>query len=369
MSLEDTLSQFNVYDAKKYFRKAQNMVYSYSDVESKVREATNNEPWGASSTLMEQIAQATYNFKERGEVLALIVKRFTEKQGNEWRQIYKALQLLEYLVKRGSEKFIDDSRSVLRLVQLLESFHYIDSQGRDQGVNVRNKAKQLVELLQDDTQLRQERKKARETHNKYQGIAGGAGAGSRTTNLNPHAGFTTSTAAGISVSADFDSDQEEENDQPYTASDNTRFTFSDEPAVSAPAGGDLLQDEAQNNNDEDDDEFGEFQLNTGLNNAATTPQQDLFADLSAVNTTTNANASHTPVVPAIAQPKTADPFSSLFTNAKTWEGSTTANTPPTNTANTNNSANDDDDLFGDLTSAQPTTQTAKNDGEIDLLSF
>lgn len=60
MSLEDTLANMSLYDAKKYFRKAQNVVFNYTEMEGKVREATNNEPWGASSTLMDQISQGTY---------------------------------------------------------------------------------------------------------------------------------------------------------------------------------------------------------------------------------------------------------------------------------------------------------------------
>ena len=34
----------------------------------------------------------------------MIYKRFTEKSAEEWRQIYKALQLMEFLVKNGSER-------------------------------------------------------------------------------------------------------------------------------------------------------------------------------------------------------------------------------------------------------------------------
>jgi len=36
-------------------------VMNYTEMEAKVREATNNEPWGASSTLMQEIANGTYN--------------------------------------------------------------------------------------------------------------------------------------------------------------------------------------------------------------------------------------------------------------------------------------------------------------------
>lgn len=132
-----------------------------TEMESKVREATNNEPWGAPTTLMSQIASGTYNYREREEVVGFIFRRFTEKAANECRQIYKSLQLLEYLIKNGSERVIDDVRANLSLIQMLKSFHYIDSKGRDQGINVRNRSKNLIALLNDDSLVRTERKKAR----------------------------------------------------------------------------------------------------------------------------------------------------------------------------------------------------------------
>ena len=213
MSIDNGLSNLTLYDAKKYFRKAQNVVFNYTEMEAKVREATNNEPWGASSTLMEQIAQGTYNYREREEILGMIFRRFTEKTASEWRQIYKALQLLDYLIRHGAERFIDDTRANLSLIKMLESFHYIDSQGRDQGINVRNRAHELALLLDDDAKVRAERKKARETAKKYKGVAGGAPSSYLPASaINTTAGFGRSTRHGLSVSADYDSDAEENTD-------------------------------------------------------------------------------------------------------------------------------------------------------------
>lgn len=107
----------------------------------------------------------------------MIYKRFTEKSAEEWRQIYKALQLMEFLVKNGSERVIDDARSHLSLLKMLRQFHYIDQNGKDQGINVRNRSKELTDLLSDVDRIRQERKKARATKNKYTGVEGGAGLG------------------------------------------------------------------------------------------------------------------------------------------------------------------------------------------------
>ena len=50
--------------------------------------------------------------------MPMIYKRFTEKSAEEWRQIYKALQLMEFLVKNGSERVIDDARSHLSLLKM-----------------------------------------------------------------------------------------------------------------------------------------------------------------------------------------------------------------------------------------------------------
>jgi epsin len=109
--------------------------------------------------------------------MPMIYKRFTEKSAEEWRQIYKALQLMEFLVKNGSERVIDDARSHLSLLKMLRQFHYIDQNGKDQGINVRNRSKELTDLLGDVDRIRQERKKAKATKNKYGGVEGGAGLG------------------------------------------------------------------------------------------------------------------------------------------------------------------------------------------------
>ncbi|EMD64111.1 hypothetical protein COCSADRAFT_117129 [Bipolaris sorokiniana ND90Pr] len=176
-SLKDQVSNLTLYDLKAGFRKAQNAVMNYTEMEAKVREATNNEPWGASSTALQEIANATFNYQLLNEIMPMIYKRFTEKASEEWRQIYKALQLLEYLIKHGSERVIDDARSHVSLLKMLRQFHYIDQNGKDQGINVRNRAKELAELLSDVDRIRTERKKARANRSKFGGVEGGAGMG------------------------------------------------------------------------------------------------------------------------------------------------------------------------------------------------
>ena len=124
----------------------------------------------------------------------MIYKRFTEKSAEEWRQIYKALQLMEFLVKNGSERVVDDARSHLSLLKMLRQFHFIDQNGKDQGINVRNRSKELTDLLSDVEKIRAERKKARSTRNKYGGVEGGASFGLGGSGSQRYGGFGSETA-------------------------------------------------------------------------------------------------------------------------------------------------------------------------------
>ncbi|KAK4935620.1 hypothetical protein LTR28_010323, partial [Elasticomyces elasticus] len=121
--------------------------------------------------------------------MPMIYKRFTEKSAEEWRQIYKALQLMEFLIKNGSERVIDDARSHLSLLKMLRQFHFIDQNGKDQGLNVRNRSKELADLLSDVDRIRAERKKARTTRNKYGGVEGGVGIGGSMSSSSRYGGF------------------------------------------------------------------------------------------------------------------------------------------------------------------------------------
>lgn len=144
---------------------------------------------------MNEIANGTFNYMQLNEIMPMIYKRFTEKTAEEWRQIYKALQLLEFLIKNGSERVIDDARSHMSLLKMLRQFHYIDMNGKDQGINVRNRSKELAELLADVERIRTERKKARATRNKYGGVEGGAGIGGSGSS-GRYGGFGSETGGG-----------------------------------------------------------------------------------------------------------------------------------------------------------------------------
>jgi epsin len=106
----------------------------------------------------------------------------------------QALQLLEFLVKNGSERVVDDARSHLSLIRMLRQFHYIDQNGKDQGINVRNRSVELTKLLADVDTIRAERKKSRNNRNKYGGVEGGAGLGGGFSSGARYGGFGSESA-------------------------------------------------------------------------------------------------------------------------------------------------------------------------------
>lgn len=151
-----------------------NIVNNYSEAEIKVREATSNDPWGPSSSLMTEIADLTYNVVAFSEIMSMVWKRLND-HGKNWRHVYKALTLLDYLIKTGSERVAQQCRENIFAIQTLKDFQYVDRDGKDQGVNVREKAKQLVALLKDEERLKAERAQALKTKERMAQVATGMG--------------------------------------------------------------------------------------------------------------------------------------------------------------------------------------------------
>ena len=87
MTVRKTDTQMNVAGIR---RNIKNLAHNYSDAQVKVREATSNDPWGPSSTIMAEIADLTYNVVAFSEIMQMIWKRMND-HGKNWRHVYKAL--------------------------------------------------------------------------------------------------------------------------------------------------------------------------------------------------------------------------------------------------------------------------------------
>ncbi|XP_039977293.1 epsin-1 isoform X1 [Xiphias gladius] len=145
-------------------RQLKNLVQNYSEAEVKVREATSNDPWGPSSSQMADISDLTYNVVACNEIMTMLWKRL--KDDKNWRHIHKSLTLLEYLLKTGDDRVLLKMKDNIYIVKALTEYRFVEKDGKDQGVNVREKAKVVLVLMEDDEKLKEERDFAVKTREK-----------------------------------------------------------------------------------------------------------------------------------------------------------------------------------------------------------
>merc|ERR1719266_2457425 len=107
------------------------------------------------------------------EIMQMVWKRLND-HGKNWRHVYKALVLLEYLIKTGSEKVAQQCKENIFAIQTLKDFQFVE-ENKDQGLNVREKAKAMVSLLKDDERLKNERVRALKAKERFAQSTAGIG--------------------------------------------------------------------------------------------------------------------------------------------------------------------------------------------------
>ncbi|XVF35378.1 hypothetical protein REPUB_Repub18cG0140500 [Reevesia pubescens] len=145
-------------------------VLKVPEIEQKVLDATDNEPWGPHGTALVEIAQATKKFTECQIVMTVLWTRLVET-GKDWRYVYKALAVIEYLISHGSERAVDDIIEHTFQISSLTSFEYVEPSGKDFGINVRKKAETIEGLLNNKEKIQEARNKASANRDKYVGLS------------------------------------------------------------------------------------------------------------------------------------------------------------------------------------------------------
>ncbi|CAF1902685.1 unnamed protein product [Rotaria magnacalcarata] len=217
-------------------RGVRNVIYNYTDAQRKVRSATSNDAWGPSPALMHEIADLTDNVVAYAEIMPIVWKRLND-HGKNWRHVYKSLVLLDHLIKYGNERVSQQCKENIFAIQTLKDFQYVEDQ-KDQGFNVREKAKQLVALLKDDERLRNERRKAQEARERYARQAMGMDSSGTVTYGRP------TTSASIRRNSAEGGDHYAATDYPtnsYTASSTAHRSSSLNGSLHAPSGQDFVQ--------------------------------------------------------------------------------------------------------------------------------
>ncbi|CAL9229990.1 unnamed protein product [Arabidopsis halleri] len=270
-------------------------VLKVPEMEQKVLDATDNEPWGPHGTALAEIAQATKKFSECQMVMSVLWTRLSET-GKDWRYVYKALAVIDYLISNGSERAVDEIIEHTYQISSLTSFEYVEPNGKDVGVNVRKKAENIVALLNNKEKISEIRDKAVANRNKYVGLS--------STGITYKSGSSASFGGSFqSGSSNYDSykdkdSREEKNDyesfqksrrgvkseeQSYTSKKSfSRYGSTDHDNLSS---GKKSPDSAKHssyvsaapsNNDDDFDDFDPRGTSSNKPSTASAKQVDLF---------------------------------------------------------------------------------------------
>lgn len=71
---------------------------NYTEVEGKVREATNDDPWGPTGVLMQELAHATFTYEHFPEVMSMLWRRMLQDNKTNWRRTYKVRQSTSLII-------------------------------------------------------------------------------------------------------------------------------------------------------------------------------------------------------------------------------------------------------------------------------
>jgi epsin len=80
-------------------------------------------------------------------------EKINSNNKKEWRKIAKALHVMDYLVKNGAPRVIQDIKDDLYKIKVFKDFVYKESNGVEQGVELRDKANSLCDLVMDSSKL------------------------------------------------------------------------------------------------------------------------------------------------------------------------------------------------------------------------
>ena len=161
-----------VWKLRSLAESATNYVMNYTEPEAKVREATNEDQWGPTGPLLSELVRYTNMYTTFGEVMGMLWQRMTQDNQGAWRRVYKSLLVLDHLIKNGSDRCINSAKDHLYDIRSLQHYQCIDHKGKDQGQNIRHRAKEIVSLLSDDENIKRARYQARENAKKFGGGSG-----------------------------------------------------------------------------------------------------------------------------------------------------------------------------------------------------
>lgn len=149
----------------KVLRTVKNVVKNFTIPEVKVREATSNDPWFASTVELDELAQYTFQPKSQQEIFQILFKRLND-QSKYWRHILKSLIVFEFIAFHGHQDMYKLLASTSAVMHSLTTFMYVDKDGKEKGTFIRERAKRMIIFIEDPGFFKLEQQRARDVINK-----------------------------------------------------------------------------------------------------------------------------------------------------------------------------------------------------------
>lgn len=146
--------------------------------ERKARAATRNKPSGPSGAQLNELAQLSFNPHDASIIVAILIFRLHYRhrpdRHHRWRNIYKALSVIEFLLRKGSDDIVRkiQGQATLEVESIAEtSYSHVTTDGQDVGANVTYRARAILILLKDEEKLKAERKAEEAYKGRISGIS------------------------------------------------------------------------------------------------------------------------------------------------------------------------------------------------------
>lgn len=146
---------------REKFKTARLALTDVTEAELMTEEATNSDPWGPESRRMAVISRAAFEVDDYWRIVDILHKRLAVLDKKSWRETFKTLVLSEYILTHGPESFAAEFRNENDVLHQLTHFQHVDDLGFDWGQSIQRKAERILELLNEEKLLKEERNRAR----------------------------------------------------------------------------------------------------------------------------------------------------------------------------------------------------------------
>lgn len=133
-------------------------------------EIINGDLWAPDTRAMGVISRAAFEVDDYCRIVDILHKRLIKFDRKNWRVSYKTLLLLEHLLTHGPLRVADEFQCDKDAIKEMASFQFVDEKGFNWGSSVRKLSERILELLENEQFLKEERSSARKLTREIQGF-------------------------------------------------------------------------------------------------------------------------------------------------------------------------------------------------------